>query len=185
MEENDISQVASVTPWWPWHGRTSEAYMRKNRCRHVGLLAAWLAVLITSTASAQSAMVRGTILDAVTSEPLPWANVIIVGTSIGGASDIEGKFAIRNVPVGSYTIRATYIGYETRELEVVLTVDQVLELELLLESGEPYRRRNHCYGTGKWPNGGDKSATVVVGDYECCIWCTNTGGSPMQMQLNQ
>ena len=133
MEENDISQVASVTSWWHGHGRTSEAYMRKNRCRHVGLLAAWLAVLITSTASAQSAMVRGTILDAVTSEPLPWANVIIVGTSIGGASDIEGKFAIRNVPVGSYTIRATYIGYETRELEVVLTVDQVLELELLLD----------------------------------------------------
>ena len=105
----------------------------KNRCRHVGLLAAWLAVLITSTASAQSAMVHGTILDAVTSEPLPWANVIIVGTSIGGASDIEGKFAIRNAPVGSYTIRATYIGYETRELEVVLTVDQVLELELSLD----------------------------------------------------
>ena len=133
MEENDISQVVSVTSWRHGHGMTSDAYMRKNRCRHVGLLAAWLAVLITSTASAQSAMVHGTILDAVTSEPLPWANVIIVGTSIGGASDIEGKFAIRNAPVGSYKIRATYIGYETRELEVVLTVDQVLELELSLD----------------------------------------------------
>ena len=133
MEENDISQVVSVASWRHGHGRTSEVYMRKNRCRHVGLLMAWLAVLITSTASAQSAMVHGTILDAVTSEPLPWANVIIVGTSIGGASDIEGKFAIRNAPVGSYTIRATYIGYETRELEVVLTVDQVLELELSLD----------------------------------------------------
>ena len=107
--------------------------MRKNRCRHVGLLAAWLAVLITSTASAQSAMVRGTILDAVTREPLPWANIVIVGTSIGGASDIEGKFEIRSAPVGSYTVKATYIGYETSELEVVLTADQVLELELPLE----------------------------------------------------
>ena len=107
--------------------------MRKNRCRHVGLLMAWLAVLTTSTASAQSAVVRGTILDAVTSEPLPWANVIIVSTSIGGASDIKGKFVIRNAPVGSYKIRATYIGYETRELEVVLTVDQVLELGLSLD----------------------------------------------------
>ena len=105
----------------------------KARCRYIGLLAAWLAVLTTSAASAQSATVRGTILDAVTSEPLPWANVVLVGTSIGGASDIEGKFVIRNVPVGSHTVRATYIGYETRELEVVLTVDQVLELELPLD----------------------------------------------------
>ncbi len=105
----------------------------KARCRYIGLLTAWLAVLTTSAASAQSATVRGTILDAVTNEPLPWANVVLVGTSIGGASDIEGKFVIRNVPVGSHTVRATYIGYETRELEVVLTVDQVLELELPLD----------------------------------------------------
>ena len=105
----------------------------KARCRYIGLLTAWLAVLTTSAASAQSATVRGTILDAVTSEPLPWANVVLIGTSIGGASDIEGKFVIRNVPVGSHTVRATYIGYETRELEVVLTVDQVLELELPLD----------------------------------------------------
>jgi TonB-dependent receptor len=105
----------------------------KARCRYIGLLTAWLAVLTTSAASAQSATVRGTILDAVTSEPLPWANVILIGTSIGGASDIEGKFIIRNVPVGSHTVRATYIGYEIRELEVVLTVDQVLELELHLD----------------------------------------------------
>lgn len=105
----------------------------KARCRYIGLLTAWLAVLTTSAASAQSATVRGTILDAVTSEPLPWANVILIGTSVGGASDIEGKFVIRDVPVGSHTVRATYIGYETRELEVVLTVDQVLELELPLD----------------------------------------------------
>lgn len=105
----------------------------KARCRYIGLLTVWLAVLTTSAASAQSATVRGTILDAVTSEPLPWANVILTGTSIGGASDIEGKFVIRNVPIGAHTVRATYIGYETRELEVVLTVDQVLELELPLD----------------------------------------------------
>ena len=97
------------------------------------MLTAWLAVLTTSAASAQSATVRGVTLDAVTNEPLPWANVVLIGTSIGSASDIKGKFVIRNAPVGSHTIRATYIGYETRELEVVLTVDQVVELELSLE----------------------------------------------------
>ena len=106
--------------------------MRKTD-RHVSLLTAWLAVLVVSAVSAQSAIVRGTILDAVTREPLPWANIAIVGTSIGGASDIEGKFEIRSAPVGSYTVKATYIGYETSELEVVLTADQVLELELPLE----------------------------------------------------
>lgn len=56
--------------------------------------------------------VTGTITDKETGEPLIGANVIIVGTSFGAASDVNGEFIIRQVPPGNYSVRASYIGYQ-------------------------------------------------------------------------
>ncbi len=53
----------------------------------------------------------GTVVDAVTKEPLIGANVLVVGTSMGAATDMDGRFAILNVPPGSYTLRASAVGY--------------------------------------------------------------------------
>jgi len=58
-----------------------------------------------------TATIVGTVRDAQTGEPLPGANVVLAGTSLGASSDIFGKYAIRNVPPGVYTLRATYVGY--------------------------------------------------------------------------
>ena len=43
--------------------------------------------------------------------PLPGANVIIKGTTYGAAADAEGYYVMLNVPVGTYDITATYVGY--------------------------------------------------------------------------
>ena len=64
--------------------------------------------------------IEGMVKDAVTGEVLPGANVIVVGTSIGAATDVNGKYVLRNVPAGSYSIRATYVGYRTVELKIVV-----------------------------------------------------------------
>jgi TonB-dependent receptor len=64
-----------------------------------------------SAASATNVSIEGIVRDAQTGEPLPGANVVLTGTSLGASSDIHGKYAIRNVSTGSYTIRATYVGY--------------------------------------------------------------------------
>lgn len=58
--------------------------------------------------------ITGTVTDAVTRQPLPGANVIILGTNFGDAADIEGKFSIKNVPAGMYQLRASIIGYTSR-----------------------------------------------------------------------
>ena len=42
----------------------------------------------------QTTKVSGKILDAVTREPLPFVNVIFKGTTVGGASDIEGNYTL-------------------------------------------------------------------------------------------
>ncbi len=59
--------------------------------------------------------ISGSVRDAQTGEVLPGANILIVGTSLGGASDIKGQFLVQDVPPGSYTLRASYLGYTTKE----------------------------------------------------------------------
>ncbi len=72
-----------------------------------------LLILFTcSFALAQSGRVSGKVTDKETGEPLIGANVIIVGTSFGAASDINGDYLIRQVPPGNYSIKASYIGYQ-------------------------------------------------------------------------
>jgi hypothetical protein len=64
-----------------------------------------------SAASAQTGSLRGIVLDAVTQEPLPSANVQLIGTALGASADVDGKFAITGIPVGTYQLRASLVGY--------------------------------------------------------------------------
>ncbi len=57
--------------------------------------------------------IRGKVTDAGTGEPLVGANVVVVGTQMGAASNVSGEFVILNVPAGTFTIRTSYVGYQT------------------------------------------------------------------------
>jgi hypothetical protein len=81
---------------------------------HVCTVAALLVALIGPSAFAQqTAAISGIVRDAQTGEPLPGANVLLVGTGMGATTDSGGKYMVRNVPGGSYTISVTYVGYTT------------------------------------------------------------------------
>jgi len=56
--------------------------------------------------------VKGKVTDREAGEPLPAANVTVVGTTLGTATDLNGEYVILNVPAGTYSVRATYIGYQ-------------------------------------------------------------------------
>jgi len=58
--------------------------------------------------------IQGKISDAETGEAIIGANVIIESTTLGTASDLDGRFLIDNVTVGNYQIRVDYIGYASR-----------------------------------------------------------------------
>ena len=81
-----------------------------------------------------SARISGKVLDASTGMALPGANVLLKGTSIGASTDLNGDYTITNIPVGSYTIRATYIGYRAKHLFVTVLPNQTLKLNLRLNS---------------------------------------------------
>ena len=74
----------------------------------------------------RTASLSGVITDAQTGDALPGANVLLVGTGMGAASDINGKFIVRNVPAGTYTMRVTYLGYQT--ISTTLTVHEATDI---------------------------------------------------------
>lgn len=57
--------------------------------------------------------IKGKVTDQGTSEPLIGANVAVVGTTYGAATDVNGEYVILNVPAGEYSLRGTYVGYAT------------------------------------------------------------------------
>jgi len=70
--------------------------------------------ILAGQTRAQSTLgiISGEVRDAVTKQPLPGANIIIVGTNIGAASDVNGYYVIKNVAAGKYILKSSMIGYE-------------------------------------------------------------------------
>lgn len=58
--------------------------------------------------------IRGRITDAATGEPLIGATVLLLGTTQGTVTDVEGNFLFNNLAPGIYTIEINYIGYVSR-----------------------------------------------------------------------
>jgi outer membrane receptor for ferrienterochelin and colicin len=70
--------------------------------------------------------VKGQVLDKETKAALIGANVIIVGTSLGAATNEHGWFLIENVPVGSYTVQFSYLGYTpVSKTDVIVKSDRI------------------------------------------------------------
>jgi len=77
----------------------------------------------------------GKIIDKETGDPLMGANIIIEGTKLGAATDINGEYYILNIPPGLYKIRATMIGYGTKIVEQVrVQVDLTTKIDFELSS---------------------------------------------------
>lgn len=89
-------------------------FLVRNQKRTVGAFggALCLTFFMAGSVLAQDAgTVEGTVTDASTGEALPGANVVLVGTQQGAATDSEGDYIIQGVEPGSYSVRATFLGY--------------------------------------------------------------------------
>ena len=85
--------------------------------------------------TAQDATVQGIVVSSEDNEPVVGASVLVVGTSLGVTTDIDGKFVIQNVPGTAKEIRVSYIGMQSQNMaiskgmmRIVLKIDaQVLD----------------------------------------------------------
>ncbi len=81
----------------------------------------------------------GRITDTATGDPLPFVNVVIMGTTLGAASDIDGYYSIINVPPGTYVVKASAIGYNTvsfQDVKVSIDLTTTIDFQLSEESVE-------------------------------------------------
>ncbi len=78
--------------------------------------------------------IAGRVIDAETGDPLPGANIVIEGTQMGTASDIDGYYVILNVPPGTYTLKASMLGYQPMVVKnVVVDADRTTEINFSLK----------------------------------------------------
>lgn len=75
--------------------------------------------------------VQGRVFDEKTGDPIAYANVIIQNTDMGAATDADGNFFILNVPTGTHSIEASYIGYQTKNIvDVIVEYAKTVRLSI-------------------------------------------------------
>lgn len=108
---------------------------RSVRCVLMSLFEIVLISLLSTLVFAQTATLRGTITDAETGEALPGANVVVTSTNVqtGAAAISTGKYEVKNLPAGTYTVTVSYIGYEKKVItDIVLSAGETKSLDISL-----------------------------------------------------
>lgn len=86
--------------------------MRLPACRYCLFLI--LLMMGSPSLSVAQGSLSGKITDAQTGETLIGVNVLIIGTTLGASTDLEGNYSVLSIRAGDYSIRISYIGFETK-----------------------------------------------------------------------
>lgn len=82
----------------------------------------YLFLLLTVSWVAQSQVIRGTVVDDASNDPIPGAIVSIQGSPIQAPTDFDGNFELRGMVPGLYNVSVSFIGYEGKtQFEVQVT----------------------------------------------------------------
>ena len=68
----------------------------------------------------QTGKIAGYVTDASTNEPLVGVSIIVLDKGIGADTDSNGRFIIINVPIGTYDIKTSIIGYASVKVQGLL-----------------------------------------------------------------
>lgn len=95
----------------------------------------FLSLLLSSQAVAQNATIRGFVTSEADGQPLPGVNVILLGVDgslvTGTATDADGFYALSRVTPATYTLKATFIGFEMLE-EIVTLAEGIVTRNIAL-----------------------------------------------------
>ncbi len=95
----------------------------------------FLGAALGLSAFAQDAgKVSGRVVDKATGEGMISANVIIKGTRLGAATDLDGYYFILNVAPGEYEVSASMLGYQTMtQQQVIVNINRTTTLDFTLQ----------------------------------------------------
>lgn len=91
-----------------------------------------LSIFTLHSIYSQDGIISGTVNDGEFNDILPFANILIKGTTIGTTSDFDGKYVLEVEP-GTYTISYSYLGYQTKEISEVKIeagAEQIIDVTL-------------------------------------------------------
>jgi len=106
--------------------------MRKS----LTLLFIFISVLAICIFAGTTGKIAGRVTDLKTGEPLAGVNVVVEGTSMGAATDIDGHYVILNISPATYNIKATMIGYApltVRDVRVEIDLTTMVDFEMRTE----------------------------------------------------
>jgi hypothetical protein len=126
------------------------------------------------------------VLDDSTAAPLSNVNVYIANTTLGGSTDANGRFEIRNIPLGSYEIVASLLGYSiystrvvtkepgTKTIEIRLKQTNLEVGEVLISAPDP----------SEWRRQLQKFKDLFLGTTPFSKQCTLTNGEIVDFEEN-
>ena len=102
--------------------------------RLIIILLIWFPVISNAGTTGK---IVGKIIDRETREPLIAANILLMGTDLGAAADVNGDYLILNVPPGQYTLKISMISYQTVLIkDVNVVADRTTKISAEMESTE-------------------------------------------------
>jgi len=97
------------------------------------ILTATLLLVVIALAQ-NKGQIAGQAVDAKTGEALPGVNILLEGTVLGQVTDLSGRFELRQIPAGLYTLRAGMVGYKRLTVsDLRVRANETTQLKLSLE----------------------------------------------------
>jgi len=86
----------------------------------LALLAVFSMLSISTLQAQATGTLRGFVYDKATEQPIPFANVVIKGTTLGATASDNGYYQITDIKIGPKKVEVSFLGYETVVQEVVI-----------------------------------------------------------------
>ncbi|MCB0634452.1 MAG: TonB-dependent receptor [Saprospiraceae bacterium] len=83
---------------------------------------------------AQTGTIRGNVYDQESGAPILFANIRLAGTDLGTNSDENGFFSLPDIPVGTYSLIATYLGYDSTRVSLTVRADAIAYQRLVMKA---------------------------------------------------
>ncbi len=103
--------------------------------KFIGLTAVVLLLSPVLLLAGETGKIAGRVVDGSTNEPIVGANVVVQGTYLGAATNIDGFYTINNIPPGRYSVTVSFMGYRKHTTtDVIVKIDLTTRVDAKLQS---------------------------------------------------